>query len=231
MAIKLTTTREAALTQGVKLLVYGKAGYGKTRLCATAPNPIIISAESGLLSLREHDLPVIEIQNVDDLANAFQWVTESEESKQFQTICLDSITEIGEQILANAKPQVKDPRQAYGELIEKMTMTLKEFREIKGKHVYFSAKQEPTKDDMTGVITYGPAMPGSKLGPQLPYLFDEVFQLGIGKEQDGTEYRFLRTKPDLQYEAKDRSGALDPIEYPDLNNIISKITGAIYGTA
>lgn len=226
MAIKLTTTREAAKVHGVKMLVYGKAGYGKTRLCATAPNPIIISAESGLLSLRDTDIPVIEIQTVEDLSAAYNFVTTDPNGLQFATICLDSITEIAEQILSNAKKQVKDPRQAYGELIEKMTDTLKAFRDLQGRHIYFSAKQEPTKDELNGTITYGPSMPGTKLGVQLPYLFDEVFQLGKGKQNDGTEYSFLRTRPDFQYEAKDRSGALDVIEYPDLTNIINKITGA-----
>jgi hypothetical protein len=70
-------------------------------------------------------------------------------------------------------------------------------------------------------------MPGSKLGPQLPYLFDEVFRLGINKTPQGEQYRFLQTQPDLQCDAKDRSGALDPIEQPDLNHVITKILGAM----
>ena len=69
-------------------------------------------------------------------------------------------------------------------------------------------------------------MPGSRLGTELPYLFDEVFQLRIGKQSDGKEYRFLRTRPDIQNEAKDRSGALDEMEPPDLNHIFGKILQA-----
>ena len=51
MALKFTTTNQAAQLHGVKALVYGPSGAGKTTLCATAPAPIIISAEAGLLSL------------------------------------------------------------------------------------------------------------------------------------------------------------------------------------
>jgi hypothetical protein len=85
------------------------------------------------------------------------------------------------------------------------------------------AKMEPTKDELTGVVKYGPAMPGSKLAVKLPYFFDEVFRMGTNKTPQGVEYRFLQTQPDLQYEAKDRSGCLDPIEPPNLANIFNKM--------
>lgn len=223
MAVKLTSTREAARLHGVKILVYSRSGAGKTYLCSTAPKPLILSAEAGLLSLREFDIPVIQIRSVEDLSEAYQWFITSKEAQQFETVCLDSISEIGEVVLANAKRQVKDPRQAYGELIEKMTTLIRSFRDLPGKNVYFSAKQELNKDDHTGVVTYGPSMPGSKLGQQLPYFFDCVLHLDIGKTEEGKEYRYFRTKTDIRYEAKDRSGALDPMEKPDLTHIFNKI--------
>lgn len=227
MTLKFSTTDRQAVGNGLKMLVYGPAGVGKTSLCATAPSPIILSAEAGLLSLRHTSIPVIEISTVDDLTEAYQWLEQSADAKGFETVCIDSISEIAEVVLANAKRQVKDPRQAYGELIEKMMATVKAYRDLKGKHVYMAAKQEPYKDELTGVVKYIPSMPGSKLGPQLPYLFDEVFRLGINKTPEGKQYRFLQTQPDLQYEGKDRSGALDAMEKPDLGHIINKIIGAM----
>jgi hypothetical protein len=226
MALQFSTTDQASAKAGVKVLVYGDSGMGKTMLCATAPAPIIISAESGLLSLRKYSIPVIEIKTIDQLTEAYNWALQSAEARQFGTFCIDSISEIGEVVLTNAKRQVKDPRQAYGELIEKMTMTIRAFRDLPGKHVYMAAKMEPMKDELTGVVRYGPSMPGSKLGPQLPYYFDEVFRLGMNKSPQGESYRFLQTQPDLQYTAKDRSGSLAAIESPDLNHVFAKILGA-----
>jgi len=223
--IKFTTTDKAALLQGVKCLVYGESGVGKTVLCSTAPKPIIVSAEAGLLSLRRFSIPVIEVKSIEDLTEAYNWSATSREAANFWTICIDSISEIGEVVLANAKKQVKDPRQAYGELIEKMTMVIRSFRDLPGKNVYMSAKAEHVKDEMTGVVRWGPSMPGSKLGPQLPYFFDEVFRLGINKPPQGAAYRFLQTQLDLQYVAKDRSGSLAPVEPPDLTAVFSKIQG------
>lgn len=223
MAIKITTAAQAAALHGVKILCYGRAGMGKTTLCATAPTPIILSAEAGLLSLRKYDIPVIEIKTIDDLQDAYQWATESAEAAHFETICLDSLSEIAEVVLSNAKRTSKDPRQAYGELIERMGVTVRAFRDLSGKHIYMSAKQESIKDETAGTTSYGPSMPGSKLGGQLPYMFDEVLRLTVGRTPDGTEYRYLQTRPDFQSEAKDRSGALDAMEEPNLTTVVNKI--------
>lgn len=242
MAIQLQSASQLAALHGVKCMVYGRAGLGKTMLTATAPYPVLISAESGMLSLKKeniervwgvgtegisYDIPVIEIKTISDLVEAEVWARTSQEAKNFHTICIDSLTEIGEVVLSNAKGQVKDPRQAYGELIEKMTTTVKAFRDLKGKHVYMSAKEERSKDEATGVTLAGPAMPGSKLGQQLPYLFDEVFHLGKAKDQASQQdYRYLRTQPDFNYDAKDRSGALAELETPHLGYVFSKIMGS-----
>lgn len=240
MALNFTTAQDASQMSGVKVLVYGGAGAGKTVLMATAPNPLLISAESGALSLRQQNLerlfgvgnphicynmPMIEIKTVEDLQDAYNWCATNPQAQGFQTICMDSISEIAEVVLNNAKRQVKDPRQAYGELIEKMESVIRLFRDLPNKNVVISAKMEPSKDELTGVVKYGPSMPGAKLAVKLPYFFDEVFRLGIGQTPQGEKYRFLQTQPDLQFEAKDRSGALAPVETPILSAVFAKILG------
>jgi hypothetical protein len=128
-------------------------------------------------------------------------------------------------VLNNARSSKKDPRQAYGELLDEMSKIIREFRDLAGYHVYMSAKEERIKNDATGVVMNSPSMPGSKLGQMLPYWFDEVFQLDI-EGSGANSYRYLRTQPDFMNDAKDRSGVLDQIEAPHLGNVIAKITGA-----
>lgn len=225
MALTFTTTDQAGTLNGVKCLTYGPAGAGKTVLCATAPAPLIISCESGLLSLRKVRVPAIIIKDINELGEAYRWVTTSNEARQFQTICLDSLTEIAEVLLAHLMKTVgsKDPRKAYGELVPQMSTVVRMFRDLPGKNVYMSAKMEQMKDEGTGIILWTPSCPGNKLGPQLPYFFDEVFYLGVGQDQNKQTFRYLQTQPDLQHVAKDRSGSLAPMEPPDLTKLFTKI--------
>jgi len=223
--IQLQSTYGIGAKNGVKMVVYGKAGAGKTTLCATAPNPVVFSAESGLLALSRYNLPYAEVNSLQDLRDLYSWAKTSSEAKQFQTICIDSISEIGEIILSAAKIGKKDPRQAYGELLDDMGKVIRQFRDLPGYHVYMSAQMEKVKDETTGAVLNGPAMPGSKLGQRLPYFPDMVFKLDI--EGMGTQsYRLLRTQPDFANEAKDRSGLLNPVEEPHIGKIIAKVTGA-----
>jgi hypothetical protein len=238
MALQFTTSSKEAVSNGVKIMVHAPAGIGKTMQVATLPGPVLISAESGLLSLSKrniekifgpndptitYDIPTIKIYSVQDLEEAYAWATQSSEARGFATIALDSITEIMEQILNYAKEVHKDPRQAYGDLITQGEKLIRAFRDIEGKNVYMSAKQAPFKDEMSNITKYGPMMPGSKLGPSVPYFFDELYALRVGKDNDGNDYRYFQTQPDIQYEAKCRSGALEAVEYPHLGHIINKI--------
>ncbi len=224
MAIKLISTKGYGKGNGIKVLVYGAAGSGKTMLCSTAPRPVIISAESGLLSLQEYDIEAIEINTIDDLSDAYDWVMEAGNFERFDTICLDSISEIAEKVLENEKDAVKDGRQAYGNMNDRINRILRNFRDIPGKNVYFSAKIEKMQNQ-DGMLIYSPSLPGSRLSQGIGYFFDEEFVLRKVNDKDGNMVRILQTSGDLSYEAKDRSGKLDVFEQPDLTYIFNKING------
>ncbi len=223
MGIKLTSTSNQS-DQFLKILVYGQAGSGKTRLAATLSNPVIISAEAGLLSLRDHKIAAVEVKSVSDLEEIYGRLRDAEDPDfgGFDWVVLDSITEIAEQVLAKEKELVSDNRQAYGNLATHVTGLIKAFRDLP-RNVYMSAKCARIKDDATGAMHYGVDMPGSKLGPAVPYLFDEVFALLTHRNEDGDVLARLQTNRTPEYEAKDRSGALDDYELPDLGAIARKI--------
>jgi hypothetical protein len=229
MAISLRSTK-GLHSNGVKLLVYGAAGAGKTSLIATLPNPVIFSAEGGLLSIADHDLPFIEITNMQSLADAYEWLMGSDEAKGFDSIALDSISEIAEVVLGSEKKRtvngkLVDPRQAYGAMQEQMSELLRSFRDIPGKNVYFSAKLEKAADEL-GRISYAPSMPGNKMGQSLPFFFDEVLALRVEKDAEGIAQRALMCDSDGMWVAKDRSGKLDQWELPHLGDLITKMGAA-----
>ena len=227
MAISLKRTGDVSALN-VRLLVYGAAGAGKTSLIPTLPDPLVLSAEGGLLSIKGADVPFIEIKSMNDLKEAYQWLTESGEAAQFKSVALDSISEIAEVVLTAEKATAKDPRQAYGALQDQMQMIIRAFRDLPGKHVYFSAKMEKAQDE-TGRILYAPSMPGNKLAQQLPYFFDEVLALRVEKDAEGVPQRALMCASDGLWSAKDRSGRLDAWEGADLGAVIAKIVGVGHG--
>ena len=230
MTLTFTTTDQAARLHGVKICAHGRGGVGKTTLVKglhehpTTRPCILLSAESGVLSLGDVVIPQITITNYAEMDEAYNFIAYSEHARQFRSVALDSISEIAEQCLIEEKRVKKDGRAAYGEMGDQMRELIRKFRDLPGRHIYFSAKQGYNKDEVTGVSRYGPSMPGQALTKDMPYFFDELFSMEIGTvPETGQQYRYLLTNLGLQHEAKDRSGALDEIEEPHLGKIIDKI--------
>lgn len=239
--ITMTNTIEESKVNGVKMMVYGESGMGKTVLGATMPTPFIISAESGLLSVtpgnlrRIHgddptvsrNIPVIKVATLADFREAVRWAQFSHEALQYESGVVDSATEILELILKNALGENADGRAAYGAMHTEAISTFKNFRDIVGLNVYMSSKLTKRVNEITSATTFVPMAPGKRVGPDIPYLFDLMFALRIGSDEAGS-FRYLQTQPCLQYEAKDRSGALLVNEEPHLGRIIDKIKASGY---
>lgn len=224
MAINIKSTN-GLHANGVKMLVYSHAGAGKTSLIPTLPSPIVLSAEGGLLSIAGAEVPYIEITSMADLMEAYQWLTESAEAGQFQSVALDSISEIAEVVLAEELKRNKDGRAAYGELNTVMQGMIRAFRDLPGRHVYFTAKCEKAQDEQ-GRMLYSPSMPGKSLTQGIAYYFDLVMALRVERDADGATHRMLMTDSDGLWLAKNRAaGRLEMWEAPDLGAIINKIGG------
>ncbi len=222
MAINLQSTNSVH-NSGIKMLVYGAAGTGKTSLIPTMPKPVILSAEGGLLSISDHNIPFIEIKSMETLREAYAWLTDSEEAKQFESVAIDSISEIAEVCLGHEKKVNKDPRAAYGEMQTTMAEVIRAFRDLP-KHVLMTAKLEKSQDE-TGRMLYSPSMPGNKTGQSLPYFFDLMLALRVERDAEGASQRGLMCDGDGLWQAKDRSGKLDQWEGADLGAIIAKLGG------
>ena len=229
MAIKIQNTADIEFV-GVKCIIYGGAGVGKTRTIATAPSPIIISAEEGLLSLMEVEIPYIEVKTLQDLDDAYN-LLKKDAGQTYKTIGLDSLSEIAETLIAQELPKHKDGRQAYAALSQAMIPMLKKFRDLKGVNTVFSCKKIDVKDEETGTVTTELMLPGNVLSNQVPYIVDELFYMDV----DRKGIPFLQVKPSRKVFAKDRSGALDPAgvfakdasSVPDMTAIFKAIADKI----
>jgi phage nucleotide-binding protein len=225
-------------TSSLKCLIYGQSGSGKTYAAkTTGENTLVISAESGLLSLADSNLDVIDL-SVDDsgkpivkekrrekLQQTYRWLLEDAQIKKYRWIYIDSLTEIAQNFVEELNlehPDRKDALVLWGEYAKRVRSFIKLFRDLPHYNVVFTALSTVTKDEAgrryTGVDIQG------KIASQLPAFFDLVFYLYC-KENEETQKidRFFLTQANEKIMAKDRSGKLNQFEEPNFKKIANKI--------
>ena len=221
---RIVSPQKLVQNQVAKILVYGMAGAGKTTLAKTCPGRVlVISAEAGLLAIKDADnVDAIEVKEASEVMELHDALKSGE--LQYDTVCLDSVSEISEILLNWEKSRSKDPRMAYGNVQDSVGNLMRAFRDLH-MHVLFLCKEAVINDD--GVLRHAPKMVGQQLGETVTYFFDEVLALRIIEDQDeegrNTRNRWLQTVYGQGYKAKDRSGKLDDFERPDISALIEKL--------
>jgi hypothetical protein len=222
----------------LNVLVYAPPGHGKTRFSGTVAkvaNPLILSAESGLLSLRKlsreinHDFRFKAITKFTDIEDAYKYLA-FKNTEKFDAVVMDSVTEIQkvcmEAILAEEKRD-RAQMQDWGTLNQRMVAMIRGFRDL-DLHFLATALDDWTKDEETGQMIHMPALQG-QLQKTIAGYFDEVFYLHAAstKDKDGKEVtkRWLQTAGNARYIAKDRSGMLPEAAAADFAWIYERILG------
>lgn len=116
-----------------------------------------------------------------------------------------------------------DTRGAYGLHGREMVRWLTTIQHIKDKSTIVAAILNEEVDDFKRV-TYSLQIDGGKAKTELPGIFDNIATLAVFQDNEGKEFRALvcTGMNDWGYLAKDRSGALEMVEPPDLIHIIKK---------
>ena len=222
---------------GVKSIIYGTPGSGKTPLVATAPRPVALICEPGMLSMRGCSIPCFEAYTQSAIDEFFKWALTSKEMSNFDTLCIDSISNIAEIVLAEKLKKMKHGMQAYGAMSEYVYNKACELYYLKNKHVVMIGKQGSFENGKTTMIQDGtvitepvmqmrPYFPGKELNIKMPHLFDNVMQLTRISIQGFNEpQRALRTRECSEAFARDRVGNLAEFEQPDLTALFKKSMG------
>ena len=198
---------EDTLQDSLKCIIYAPSGSGKTSLLGTLDEDttLIISAESGLLSIKGKKHDVIEVKSMAQLRKVYDYLASGK--SPYKNVALDSLSEISRIHVAEleAIPEFKDPKNTFkmwGVYDKRMRSIVTSFRDLKGINVFFTALVEDVSDG--GIIIKKPAIKGSKLQGELISYFDEVFYIEVDAEGN----RFVRHDSTNIYEAKDRSNGL-----------------------
>jgi len=217
---KIVPASSAASFFGVKALVYGPPGSGKTPICATAPAPILCASEPGLLSLRSSNIPVWEAYTPQEIDEFYRWLFSSVEANQYLTVCVDSLSQQAELILTQELGRNRDGRKAYGEMSRRMMEHINSLYFTKGKHTYLICKQGQTD---TTPVEKTPYFPGKDLSVKIPHLYDEILHLDNHNVPGQGVVQAFRTKSTFDARARDRSLKLAEFEPPNLTNLFNKI--------
>ncbi len=226
--MKIISTREASVIDGIKGVLYGKAGAGKTTLATTLKDVLFLNIEGGTMSLRNHDIDCVNVLCIQDLRDVLDFLQKSQDALKYRNVIIDSLSEAAYMIFKDSLKTLKDGRQAYPDCYNRTIGIVKGFRALPRVNVVFIAKEGPVKDG--DVTCYGPSMYYDKISNELPYQSDFVFRLFERKNPDGTSERLLQTRyteKDFQYVAKDRSGVLADYEPANLQGIFDKISGVL----
>lgn len=204
----------------IKAVVYGSSGTGKTSFGGTAKKAIFASAEGGLLAIADKQPNYVEIKSLNDLREMLVYL--KTQKHDYETVIIDSITEINEIIKADIEKktgkamEIKD----WGTLAKNIKEILRGFRDLP-MHVLFIA-QEATEKDGDVVTKVVPSLNG-KAATEIAYFMDIVGYLYIEK---GTGARKLITLPNSMYLTKDRSKVIGndtPADFAAWVDKVSKI--------
>lgn len=221
---------------GVKMMLCGGPGAGKTPLMNTAPRPVLLVTEPGMLSMRGSKVPAFEAFTRAAIKDFFDWFTSSNESRNYDSLGIDSLTNIAEIILADENIKQKHGLKAYGNMADAVMEYCNTLNYMQQKHVIMICKQGFVENGRTSLLEDGkiitepvmqkkPVFPGQQLNTLIPHMFDEILHMGLATVQ-GKQVTALRTREIPEIFARDRSGMLAELEYPNLATVFSKCMSA-----
>jgi len=227
----LKAAGEHAQNFGVKAIVYGAAGTGKTPILNTAPRPVLLATEAGLLSMRGSTIPTYEAYTSQRVDEFFKWFFNSTETKNFDTLGIDSGSQIADiylnAALAGTSKQgnKKHGMAAYGEMATNTMEHLRTLYYTRYKHVYMICKEEIADVDYQSLRR--PYFPGKVLPIDVPHLYDFIIRLAKTNVPGIVgETLAFQCVGNMNVLARNRTGNLNEYEPPHFGELVNKAMNA-----
>lgn len=218
----LRPARDFAVQFGAKAIIFGPPGSAKTPIINTCPRPLLLCCEPGMLSMRNSDVPTFQAFDAKSVDDFFQWFFASNERKQFDTLAIDSISQMADIYLQDALKgnsnagNKKHGLQAYGDMATRTLNHLRPLFFTQNVHTYLIAK-EGTKDGMKW-----PYFPGQQLLTEVPHMYDFILHLALQNIPGMGQVSAFRCNQSIDVLARNRTGNLNDYEQPDFGKLIAK---------
>lgn len=221
----LKAAGEFAQNFGCKALIFGPAGSAKTPILNTAPRPLLLATEPGLLSMRGSKIPTYEAYEPKRIDEFFKWFFNSNETKNFDTLGIDSASQIADIYLVDAQKNNKHGLKAYGEMASNTMEHLRTLYYTRYKHTYVICKEEIK--DLDGQTMRRPYFPGQVLPIDVPHLYDFILRLAK-TNVPGVSGEVLAFQCSGSYNvlARNRTGNLNQYEPPNFTDLVNKAMSA-----
>lgn len=231
----------------VRMMVYGASGIGKTVFGSTAPKPLFIAAEEGLLSLADKNAQYVKIETLQDMRDilaalkANKLMGSDGKPLEYETIVIDSLTEVQQVVIKNITGGRQPSMNEWGQFSDKMAEILKGFAALP-KHVVFiclESEKMAEDDDGKEFTRFQPELFG-KLAEKAQAMMDFVgrYYMKTSVVNDKpTQVRTLTFTISAKWKAKDRSGKMPQFVEPDFSKIVQEFAkikigeGTVVGTA
>lgn len=244
MALEIRRTGASDYGKYTKALICGDPGAGKTLISSTWPNPLFASAEGGLMSIADRDIPYVKVGALDDLVRVKNALDQDSDVRaqvfgfEIDTVVIDTIDEV-QQIMIRERLQnerIESMRLAdWNWLNEQMTALIRGFRNL-DMHVVFTCHLKEASDSETGKTWIKPGLQGGSADKIAAYV-DLALVLKtalrtevVGDEAQRVQKRSLQTFPDSMHPwIKDRSGKLPQEFEVNFTDDFKRIEELIFG--
>lgn len=217
----LKAAKEFANIYGCKSIVFGPSGRSKTPSINTCPRPVLLACEPGLMSMKGSNVPTWIGNTSAKVDEFFEWFFKSNETKAFDTLAIDSGTQLCDVYLQEALKTNKHGKAAYGDMATNVMKQLRPLFFMQQKHAYIICKEETTENGLRR-----PYFLGQQLPKDVPGLYDFLLQLDIHNVPGMNNVLAYRCNGDYSVVARNRTGNLNDFEEPNFAKLTAKAMAA-----
>jgi len=224
--LEIKSTKNIAENTTIRSISIGDSGKGKTRFSGSISKygkPFVIDVEKGLTTCADLDIDYVEVDNWNQLTEAYSWFLKNYQEKGYTHLVIDSLTRLQEYWIRDNAPNGKMTQPQWGECLAWMKKFVDKVTKECPVHVHMTAMAMESKDELTGGIKVYPNIQG-QFKHNLPGYFDVVLYHDCGVKDGNTIY-WVQTEGDQRIIARNRLNAVAPMAKKEVSDygIIARI--------